>query len=592
MAQKSAGKSKKKKDSQRMSRLLLLLFAVFACFAALWINIAHIKRVHGREYEQAAQEQQTEVTDSLVKALRGGIYDSAGEPLAVSVRVYDLIIDSQVLYNAEKKIQDATVKALCECIEGADENEIRDCFSEKYKDWRYLKTDMGEGLSQSIRDRLQALLDDGTITGIWFEETEARSYPNGTLAAHVLGFNGVYGLEQYYADYLRGTDGRKMTVADENGAYTSEYIEAMNGYNLNLTLNSSVQFYMEQILEEYLNKYECLDGCAICMNPKTGAVYGMCGFPTFDPNDPYQISGLTKQYEATFSPKDPDYYTRIWNNYALTHTYQPGSTYKPIFASIALEESVIGTGTVFNCVKSGYTVYDQRLLCYAGHVHGVQTVAEVLMNSCNQGMAQISTMMSGWTFLKYQDMFGFGHRTGIDLAGEVDAAGLIYSADDLGPVELATSSYGQGGNATPIQLITAFSALVNGGYYVQPYVVDSVTDSAGNVVLDNSRTVLRRVLSEKTSETMKELLEGVVTGYFGKNYEIPGYTFGGKTGTADQSDGSVTVSFMSVCPAEDPEVILLVILDRDNDDSSYHAAMVSKAIMTKILPVLGIYPSK
>ncbi len=590
MSKKVVKAGKKKKDSQKMTRLLLMLFIVIACFIALLINIGRIKRLHGQEYEQAAQQQQTEVTDSVVKALQGNIYDSNGGVLVESVRVYDLIIDSKVLYDADAKLQNATVKALMEKLGIEDEESLRDCFSEKYKDWRYLKIDAGEGLSQQVKDSLQGLLAKGEITGIWFEETERRDYVNGTLAAHVLGFNGVYGLEQYYKDYLKGTDGRKMTVADENGAYTGELIEAVNGCNLTLTLNSTVQLYMEQTLEEYLNKYECLDGCAICMNPKTGAVYGMCSFPTFDPNNPYEISGITEQYSETFSKDDPLYYSRIWNNYALTHTYQPGSTYKPIFASIALEESVIGTGTSFSCVRGGYQVYDQRLLCYAGHVHGVQTVAEVLMNSCNQGMAQISTLMSGWTFLKYQDMFGFGQKTGIDLAGEVDAAGLIYTADDLGPVELATSSYGQGGNATPIQLITAFSSLVNGGYYVKPYVVDTVTDAAGNIVVDNGRTVQRRVLSKKTSDTMRELLEGVVTGYFGKNYEIPGYSFGGKTGTADQSDGSVTVSFMAFTPVEDPEVILLVILDRDNDDSSYHAAMVSKAIMSKILPVLGVYP--
>ena len=265
---------------------------------------------------------------------------------------------------------------------------------------------------------------------------------------------------------------------------------------------------------------------------------------------------------------------------------------------MALEESAIGTGTEFKCVKAGYKVADTTFECFKQHVHGTQTLREVLINSCNQGMVQISRAIDSDTYLRYQAAYGVGQLTGIDLAGEVSAEGLVYTKDTLGPVERATCSFGQGFNMTPIQLITAFAAAVNGGEYLQPYVVSQVTDAKGNVVLSNSKTVLRHTVSEETSRALRPILQDQITENLVKVshiYSLPGYTFGGKTGTAQQEDYGKTkdiVSFVAFTPVDDPEIILLVVLSQDDNAESLHACQTSFNIMQKILPVLEIYPEK
>lgn len=592
-----AKKAQKKKKTKRGGNVGLRATFAFIAFAVLCIvavvYVAFIKVTRGNEYEKIAQAQQITVNDEVIPALRGNIYDATGVELAVSTRSYNVILDCYEMQNASEKVQKATVRILCDILSIEDSNAISKYLDAAYKEYRYLKLSQGEDISESTKEKIQAYLDDGTAAGVWFEETEKRYYPNSSLAAHVLGFNGVYGVEQYYDEYLTGTDGRRMVVYDADENYTIQSVDAQDGCDLTLTLNATVQMIMETELQKGAKKHNSQEACAIAMDPKTGAILGWACVPTFDLNDVTTVIGASDKFKEEYG--GDTYYQRVWNNYGLTFTYQPGSTYKPIFSSIALEEATIGSGTTFKCTKRGYTISDTTFECFEHDVHGTETVREILVNSCNQGMVQISETLSAETYYKYQQAYGVGQLTGIDLAGEVDAAGLIYTLDTLGPVEKATCAFGQGFNVTPIQLITAFSAVINGGEYLQPYVVSSVTDSEGNVVLSNSKTVLRHTISEETSAMMRDFLGSVITDTWGWFYTIPGYTFGGKTGTAQQGDYAKEkdiVSFICFNSVEDPQVVLLVIMSADDASSSYHAAEVSKAVMTQILPVLGIYPTK
>lgn len=591
---KNEQKTKKAKRKVNVGIRAMLAFAVFViCAIVILVYVSVIKVVHGKEYEKIAQAQQINVNDEVIPALRGNIYDATGVELAVSERSYNVILDCLVMQSASDKVQKGTVRILCEILSIPDTSLVSKYLDEAYHEYRYLKLPQGEDISESTKEKIQAYLDDGTAAGIWFEETEKRYYPNASLAAHILGFNGVYGVEQYYDQYLTGKDGRRMVVYDADTNYTIQSVDAKDGCDLTLTLNATVQWIMEKELQAGAQKHNSQEACAIAMNPKTGAILGWANVPTFDLNDVTKIIGASKKFEEEYA--GDSYFQRVWNNYGLFFTYQPGSTYKPIFSSIALEEATIGSGTTFKCTKRGFTIADTTFECFEHDVHGTETVREILVNSCNQGMVQISQTLPADVYYKYQQAFGVGQCTGIDLAGEVDAASLVYTLDSLGPVEKATCAFGQGFNMTPIQLITAFSSVINGGEYLKPYVVSRVTDAEGNVVVSNKKTVVRHTISEETSAMMRDFLGSVITKTWGWFYTVPGYTFGGKTGTAQQGDYAKEkdiVSFISFTSVEDPQVVLLVIMSADDAASSYHAAEVSKSIMSQILPVLGIYPTK
>lgn len=582
----------RKKFPQKITRLLVVLVLFFALFSGLFARIAYIKGVHGEEYERAAREQQVSSTDYVIPALRGSIVDSNGEVLVQSVRVYNVIVDSKILYEATDKEKSSTAKFLCDTLSLGDVENVAQYYGEEYKEYRYLRLPGAQGISEAQKATIEKGIEKGAVVGIWFEETEKRTYPHDSLAAHILGFNGTYGVEQYYNEALTGTQGRKMVVTGENGSYVNEYIAAQDGSSLTLTINATVQYHMETILEAAMAEYNVFEGCAICMNPKTGAIYGWVNMPTFNLNNVEEVIGVSKRYEETYSKDDENYYTRIWNNWGLTSTYQPGSTYKPIFSSAALDEALFGTGTTFECGGS-MPFYDTSIRCHGGAVHGVQTLRQVLCNSCNVGMTKISELIDKKTYLKYQDSFGIGSLTGIDLVGEVDASQLIYTEDTMGPVELATTSFGQGFNVTPIQLITAFSSVINGGEVLRPYVVNQITDSSGNIVQKNEKTVLRRSISEETSKIIRSyLIDTVEEG--GAGYaRVPGYKIGGKTGTAEQGDYAerkYIVSFIGYTPVEDPEVVLLVVLNQTDSGTSADATRTAGKIFKEILPVLGLYP--
>ncbi len=604
--------------TKSVGRTIFFLCLAMVLLIFVLIRVAYIKMVHGEEYQTLAEKQQVESTDVIIPALRGSITDRNGNVLAESSRVYNVILDCQVLIEAKQSDQVSTIEQLMQTLGIKDENVIRQYMTDEYKEYRYLKLKEGEGISVSQMEELQAAIDKDKVVGIWFEEAEDRQYVNDSLAAHVVGFNGSYGVEQYYDEYLSGVEGRKMVVASTGNSFVEEYIPAEDGKDLTLTIDTKVQYYMEEVLQQGLINKNAINGCAICMNPKTGEIYGLAVAPTYNLNNPMEVVGVSQKYKRTHDEKSPEYASSVWTNFAISLAYDPGSTFKPIFAAAAMNEAVIGEKDTLICTGvydvNHYSATEKNLeiRCAGRTVHGTQTVGDIIKNSCNIGMSKMSEKLSVKKWLQYQEAFGLAQLTGIDLVGEGgDSDTLVYMdpqeaiAKDLPysamyDYQKATTSYGQGFKLTPIQLITAFSSVINGGEYLKPYVVSQITDENGEIIMSQSKEVLRHPISEDISTLMREYMYGTVMAGTGQEAQVAGYAIGGKTGTAqkydeetgDVSDDRYVISFIGYTPVDDPEVVLLVVLDEADGGSSHDTAELASQMFEKILPALGLYPDE
>lgn len=572
-------------------RLLVMIILIMTVLAGLFGRIIWIQVVDGEEYTKAVQAQQGASLDSTIDALRGTIYDRNQNVLAQSQRVYDVIIDPKALQAEDALVQQSTIQALSKLLKIKDTSVLEKYLSEDYASSQYERFSAGRNISESMKSLIEEKIDSGDIAGVWHEEIQSRVYPNGELAAHVIGFNGVYGIEGQYDETLSGTAGRKMVVAAGDGEYREEVVDAQNGYSLVLTLDQTVQYYLEEALLKAMQDEECLNACGVIMNPQTGEVYAMAVYPSFDLNDVEKVIGLSARY-TTEMMDSADFLPGIWNNFAVSGTYQPGSTYKPIFAAAALDSGNISAYDSFTC-NASYMYYDSAFKCAYYTAHGTQTIRDIIRNSCNVGMIQVSEEMTAQEYYAYQQAFGIGQLTGIDLPGEVSARSLVYDEDTLGPVEMATTAFGQGFNLTPIQLLVAESACVNDGYLVQPYLVKQILDESGNVLSETNGKRIRQVISAETSAIIRSGMEAVVEEGTGTGVQLEGYNIGGKTGTAEKGDyeeGKYTVSFTGFAPIDDPEVGILIILDEAKSGSSAPAQKVAAQVLGKILPYLNIYP--
>lgn len=572
-------------------RLFLLVSVILLIFAGLFGRILYIQLVHGEEYTRAVKEQQGTMQDSTITALRGTIYDRNHNVLAETRQVYDVIIDPKALQSADPVDQTSTIQQLANVLKISDTSVLEKYLGTEYADSQYERFSAGMQISESVKSVLEEKIDEGVIVGVWFEAIQSRNYPNDELAAHVIGFNGVYGLEMEYDEELSGVDGRSMRTLAEDGQYLEEVVEAQDGNALVLTLDQTVQYYLEQALAKVMEEEECLRACGVLMNPKTGEVYAMANYPTFNLNDVEEILGLSAKYTEEMKKSDT-FLSGIWSNFAVSGTYEPGSTYKPIFAAAALDSGSINEYESFTC-NSYYMYYDQAFQCAFNVAHGVQSIREIIQNSCNVGMIQASERTPAKTYYQYQQAFGIGQKTGIDLPYEESAESLVYDLDTLGPVEMATVSFGQGFNLTPIQLLTAESAVVNDGYMVKPHVVKQILDADGNVISETNTQTIRQVISAETSAVIRGGMEAVVETGTGTGVNLEGYRIGGKTGTAekgDYSEGKYIVSFTGFAPIDDPEVGILIILDEAKSGVSSPAQSVAAEVLSQVLPYLNIYP--
>ncbi len=517
-----------------------------------------------------------------IKAARGEILDRNGVVLATNASVCTI----SVVHNQIEDI-DAVVEVLSAEL-GMDEDTVR----QKVEAVTAL-TRIKSNVDAEIGNRI---LSYG-LEGIKVDEDYRRTYPYGTLASKILGFTGsdnqgILGLEVKYDEYLLGTNGTILTTTDARGIEVEnarEYrVEPVDGNDLYLTLDYNIQEFCMQAAEKVYLQKEADGVSIIVMNPQNGEIYAMVDYPEYDLSDPYTLIEQYAQYADT--DEENDYLNQMWRNSIINDTYEPGSIFKIVTTSAALEEGVVSLSESFYC--PGYiTVEDRRIRCHKTVGHGSETFVEALQNSCNPVFIEVGSRLGAETFYSYFEQFGLLNRTGIDLPGE--AGTIMHQVDNIGPVELATISFGQSFQVTAIQMATTVASLINGGTRVTPHLGLRVVDGDGTVVKEFTYDVGEQIVSAETSATLCELLESVVSEGGGSKAYIEGYEIGGKTATSQtlpRSENKYIASFVGFAPADDPQVLVMVIIN--NPQGTYYggtiAAPVAKEIFENILPYLDI----
>ncbi len=596
--------------SMRRRIQFISFFMVFVISGILVARLMYLQLFSNEELKQKAATQQFKVT--TISPHRGTIYGANMEELAVSATAWTVYIVPKSIKDEAQGRQIA--KAMSEIL-GADEETVFERSQIKNSYYQIVKKRIEKSDADKVR---QYILDNDLNAQIKLEEDVKRYYPMGTLASTVLGFvgadnTGLYGIESYYNKILSGTPGRISTAKDAWGSdmpYKYEQLfEAEDGNSLVLTLDPNIQRYVEKYLEIAVKEHDVRDRAfCIVMEIKTGRILAMATKPDFDPNSPFEIYDEAAQERlAQYEPESDEYYAalkveqeRQWQNKAVSTPYEPGSVSKIITAAAALEEGVISTKSSFDCVGLIH-VAGNNIKCHKyPRAHGVQTLVEAIKNSCNPAFIDIGQRLGGENYYKYFCDFGLNTITGIDIPGEADNSGLVHSKKELmneNKAALSSAAFGQTYKVTPIQLLSAVSAAMNGGKLMKPYIVEQVLDGNNNVVEITQPTVVRQVISEETSQLMRYLCEQVVDSGSGRYAKITGYRVGGKTGTSeklDSGDEALRISsFFGFAPAEDPEVAVLLALDEPHTDSVYGsviAAPVVGKILNDILPYIGIEP--
>lgn len=590
---------------QTRSFVLMILMGV-VMFVLLFFRLFDLQISRHEELQSKAVNQQTRRT--VVTASRGTIYDTAGNILAISSSAETIILSpleiDKALNDTENPVtwtKDSLAAGLAEIL-GKDAASIRKRMDNVKSQYELIQLRADE----EVAARVRAYVEENKISGVHLVADTKRYYPYGSLAAQVIGFvgddnTGLYGLEAYYEEELEGQSGLVISAKDQaenDMLYTYEqYFAAKNGSDLTLTLDTTIQYYLEKGLEAMTDKFSAANGASgIVMNAKTGGIMAMASYPNYDLNDFLTVSDQTLQEriergESTLA----DMQLLQWRNKALNDTYEPGSTFKILTLSAALEEGVVDKTTTVNCGGSvnisGYTIH-----CSNKNGHGLQTLVQSVGNSCNPAFINYGLRIGNEKFYEYMRSFGLMSTTGIDLGGE--AVGVFAADSSFTQLDLACYAFGQNFTVTPLTLISAQAACVNGGYLHTPYLVERITDSDGNVTYRHDSTPVRQVISEQTSATVRECLEYVVASGTGKNGQVAGYRIGGKTGTADKGQtGDVVVSFLCFAPADDPQVIMLITMDTPSRATGTYVsggnmvAPTASTVMAEILPYLGIEPS-
>ena len=590
---------------QTRSFVLMILMGV-VMFVLLFFRLFDLQITRHEELQGKAVNQQTRRT--VVTANRGTIYDAGGNILAISSSAETIILSPLEIDNAVNDTEDpvswtkeSLAAGLAEIL-GKDASAIRKRMDNVKSQYEVIQLRADEDTAAKVR----SYVDENKIAGVHLVADTKRYYPYGSLAAQVIGFvgdenTGLYGLEAYYEKELEGQSGLVISSKDQaenDMLYTYEqYFAAKNGSDLTLTLDTTIQYYLEKGIESMVDKFSAANGASgIVMDAKTGGILAMASYPNYDLNDFLTVSDQTLQEriergESTVA----DMQLLQWRNKALNDTYEPGSTFKILTLSAALEEGVVDKTTTVNCGGSvnisGYTIH-----CSNKNGHGLQTLVQSVGNSCNPAFINYGLRIGSEKFYEYMRSFGLMNTTGIDLGGE--AVGVFAADSSFTQLDLACYAFGQNFTVTPLALIAVQAACVNGGYLHTPYLVERITDSDGNVTYRHDDTPVRQVISEQTSATVRECLEYVVASGTGKNGQVAGYRIGGKTGTADKGQtGDVVVSFLCFAPADDPQVIMLITMDTPSRATGTYVsggnmvAPTASTVMAEILPYLGVEPS-
>ena len=592
---------------QTRSFVLMLIMGV-AMFVLLFFQLFDLQIIRHEELQSKAVNQQTRRT--VVTASRGTIYDRTGNIMAISASAETIILSPLEIDNAVNDkddpvswTKDSLAAGLAEIL-GSDASSIRKRMDNTKSQYEVIKLRAEEETANAVR----TYISENKIVGVHLVADAKRYYPYGSLASHVIGFvgdenTGLYGLEARYEEALEGQSGLVVSAKDNAGndmmyAY-EQYFAAQNGSDLTLTLDTTIQYYLEKGLESMTDKFAAANGATgIVMDVNTGAVLAMASLPTYDLNSPgtvyndFLTSGMT---EEQVLENMRDLLNKQWRSKAINDTYEPGSTFKTLTLAMALEENVVDLNTGFYCSGS-VKIEGETINCSKrAPGHGHQDLITAFANSCNPAFINIGLRIGNDKFYQYMLDFGLTEKTGIDTTGE--ASGFVNSEIKYSTLALACYAFGQNFNVTPIALLAAQCACVNGGYLYTPYLAEEITDQDGNVVSKHDSTPIRQVVSEETSALVRDIMEYEVTSGTGKNGQVAGYRIGGKTGTADKVGGGVIVSFVCFAPADDPQVMMLLTLDEPSKWTGTYVsggnmvAPVASSVMGEILPYLGIEPS-
>lgn len=598
----------KRKFSKIMQKKLVLLFSlVVLAFAILIGRIIQINAMNGEKYTKVVLDQQ-QYDSRVIPFRRGDIVDRNGTKLATSERVYNVILDVKAMLEKDE-YQEPTIKVLKDCF-GIAEEDVEELV-ESSPESRY--NILLKGVDYNTAKEFEAIDEDEekhpNVKGIWLEEDYVRKYPYNSLASDVIGFSnaddvGTIGLEASYNAFLNGVDGREYGYLEEGALLERTIKEAENGNTIVSTIDAELQKIVEKHILEFNEAYKdnaekgngSLNTAVIIADPQSGEILAQASYPNFDLNKPRDISAYytEKELKKMKEEEKVEILNNLWRDFCVSDSYEPGSTAKPFTVAAGLETGKIRGNEVYTCGGSLVVAEDtEPINCHYTAGHGTQTIAQSIANSCNVAMMEMIKVIGAEDFYRYQSIFGFGAQTGIDLPGE--AEGILQDPELVGPVDLATNSFGQNFNVTMEQMVAGMSALINGGNYYEPHVVKQIQDENGNVIETKESVLKKRVISEQTSTMLKQYMKTVMEGTgTGASAAVEGYDIGGKTGTAEKyprNSGKHLLSFIGYAPQDEPEVLIYVVIDEPNTESQEDSSLVlnlARSIMEEAFPYMNI----
>lgn len=598
----------KRKFSKIMQKKLVLLFSlVVLAFAILIGRIIQINAMNGEKYTKVVLDQQ-QYDSRVIPFRRGDIVDRNGTKLATSERVYNVILDVKAMLEKDE-YQEPTIKVLKDCF-GIAEKDVEELVESSLES-RY--NILLKGVDYNTAKEFEAIDEDEekhpNVKGIWLEEDYVRKYPYNSLASDVIGFSnaddvGTIGLEASYNAILNGVDGREYGYLEEGALLERTIKEAENGNTIVSTIDAELQKIVEKHILEFNETYKdnaekgngSLNTAVIIADPQSGEILAQASYPNFDLNKPRDISAYytEKELKKMKEEEKVEILNNLWRDFCVSDSYEPGSTAKPFTVAAGLETGKIRGNEVYTCGGSLVVAEDtEPINCHYTAGHGTQTIAQSIANSCNVAMMEMIKVIGAEDFYRYQSIFGFGAQTGIDLPGE--AEGILQDPELVGPVDLATNSFGQNFNVTMEQMVAGMSALINGGNYYEPHVVKQIQDENGNVIETKESVLKKRVISEQTSTMLKQYMKTVMEGTgTGASAAVEGYDIGGKTGTAEKyprNSGKHLLSFIGYAPQDDPEVLIYVVIDEPNTESQEDSSLVlnlARSIMEEAFPYMNI----
>lgn len=626
---RSSGKRRRKRPKRKWLRLnrrnhlkmMVVFFGIVFALAGLMARLVYIEHTSGQKYQKIVLAQ-ANYDSQIIPFRRGDILDCNGIELATSLDVYNIILDSYVI-SAKEEYLEPTMQALMASFPELSETEVREFIrgnpQNRYKvlakqiPYEEVQTFLAKQNEKKSENSDEKTDTAKRIKGIWFEKEYKRNYPYKTLASSVIGSTtsgnlGMAGLENYYNSTLNGANGRQYGYLNSDNAMEKTIKDAVDGNNIVTTIDMNIQTIVEAKIMEfnkaYRNEARPGDGAenigVIIQNPNTGGILAMADYPNYDLSNPRSLEGFYTEEEIEKMSEDDkaDALNQIWRNFCISDTFEPGSVQKPLTVAGGLDSGKLSGRESFEC--DGYEqIADKKIRCVARSGHGTETVQKALMDSCNDALMQMVRKIGKDTFGSYQSNFGMGLRTNIDLPGEARTDTLVRTAEQMSSVDLASSSFGQSFNCTMIQMISAFSSIINGGNYYRPYIVSKITDENGSLVEEMKPELLKQTISKETSDKMKEYLFATVSEGTAGVAKVPGYSMGGKTGTAEKlprKDKNYVVSFIGYLPQEHPQLVIYAVIDTPNQPTEHEAQAhstfaqnLAREILEEILPYMNIY---